>query len=54
MPTVPFRLLAATSSDGFRKPLPGMWWQLEKIYAEGNATIGVLSNTTNTNIVLNI
>jgi len=39
MPEVPFRLLAATASDVYRKPLPGMWWELEKIYAEGSSTI---------------
>ncbi|KAJ7284504.1 polynucleotide kinase 3 phosphatase-domain-containing protein [Mycena rebaudengoi] len=34
LPAVPFRLLAATARDNYRKPMIGMWQELEKIYAE--------------------
>ncbi|KAH9830982.1 PNK3P-domain-containing protein [Rhodofomes roseus] len=30
---VPFRILAATARDGYRKPMPGMWYELERIFA---------------------
>ncbi|OCH95217.1 PNK3P-domain-containing protein [Obba rivulosa] len=39
LPDVPFRLFAATARDGFRKPMPGMWYELERIFAEGGVTI---------------
>ncbi|TFY81192.1 hypothetical protein EWM64_g2825 [Hericium alpestre] len=36
LPDVPFRIFAATAKDGYRKPIPGMWYELEKIFsAEG-------------------
>ncbi|ETW85637.1 hypothetical protein HETIRDRAFT_470728 [Heterobasidion irregulare TC 32-1] len=36
LPDVPFRLLAATAKDGYRKPMPGMWYELERVFkAEG-------------------
>ncbi|KAL4257410.1 PNK3P-domain-containing protein [Pleurotus pulmonarius] len=34
LPDVPFRLFAATAKDGFRKPMPGMWTELERMVAE--------------------
>lgn len=40
LPDVPFRLLAATAKDGYRKPIPGMWYELERIFADENVTIG--------------
>ncbi|KAH9951436.1 PNK3P-domain-containing protein [Amylocystis lapponica] len=36
---VPFRLFAATARDGFRKPMPGMWDELERVFAEDNVQI---------------
>ncbi|EPT06187.1 hypothetical protein FOMPIDRAFT_1027013 [Fomitopsis schrenkii] len=36
---VPFRILAATARDGFRKPMPGMWYELERIFAEDGVQI---------------
>jgi DNA 3'-phosphatase len=36
---VPFRLYAATAKDGYRKPMLGMWWELEKVFNE-NVEIG--------------
>ncbi|EMD34476.1 hypothetical protein CERSUDRAFT_67454 [Gelatoporia subvermispora B] len=36
---VPFRLFAATARDGFRKPMPGMWYELERIFAQDGVTI---------------
>lgn len=38
---IPFRILAATEKDGFRKPIPGMWYELERIWAENNVQIGM-------------
>ncbi|KAF8163100.1 polynucleotide kinase 3 phosphatase-domain-containing protein [Crassisporium funariophilum] len=31
---VPFRLFAATQRDQYRKPMPGMWNELERIFAD--------------------
>ncbi|KAJ2920926.1 hypothetical protein H1R20_g16166, partial [Candolleomyces eurysporus] len=31
--SVPFRLFAATVKDQYRKPMPGMWYELERLYA---------------------
>ncbi|KAI0928143.1 hypothetical protein AcV5_005807 [Taiwanofungus camphoratus] len=39
LPDVPFRLLAATAHDGFRKPIPGMWYELERIFARDKVQI---------------
>ena len=36
---VPFRIFAAIAKDGFRKPMPGMWDELERIFAEDNVQI---------------
>ncbi|KAH9901687.1 PNK3P-domain-containing protein [Cubamyces lactineus] len=36
---VPFRLFAATEKDGYRKPMPGMWYELERIFAQDNVHI---------------
>ncbi|KAI0362797.1 PNK3P-domain-containing protein [Trametes cingulata] len=36
---VPFRLFAATEKDGYRKPIPGMWYELERIFADDNVKI---------------
>ncbi|KAG0706419.1 polynucleotide kinase 3 phosphatase-domain-containing protein [Suillus ampliporus] len=33
LPSVPFRLFAASAKDGFRKPMTGMWDELERIFA---------------------
>ncbi|GLB35210.1 putative PNK3P-domain-containing protein [Lyophyllum shimeji] len=36
---VPFRLFAATAKDGYRKPMPGMWSELERIFREDGVEI---------------
>ncbi|EKM82888.1 hypothetical protein AGABI1DRAFT_125354 [Agaricus bisporus var. burnettii JB137-S8] len=36
---VPFRVYAATAKDGYRKPMLGMWWELEKVFKEENCEI---------------
>ncbi|KAF8803640.1 PNK3P-domain-containing protein [Phlegmacium glaucopus] len=36
---VPFRLLAATRKDQYRKPMPGMWNEIEKIFLEEGVQI---------------
>ncbi|KAI0713316.1 PNK3P-domain-containing protein [Earliella scabrosa] len=38
---VPFRIFAATEKDGYRKPIPGMWYELERIFAQDNVQIDV-------------
>lgn len=42
LPDVPFRIFAATAKDGFRKPIPGMWYELERIFKESGVEIGML------------
>ena len=42
--SIPFRILAATMKDEFRKPMPGMWYALEKIFAQDGVTIGTSSS----------
>ncbi|KAL0947240.1 hypothetical protein HGRIS_013361 [Hohenbuehelia grisea] len=39
LPDVPFYLFAATAKDGFRKPMIGMWTELERIFAEADVQI---------------
>ncbi|KIL00645.1 hypothetical protein PAXRUDRAFT_29641 [Paxillus rubicundulus Ve08.2h10] len=39
LPTVPFRLLAASAKDGYRKPMPGMWYEVERIFNERDVEI---------------
>ncbi|TFK42832.1 polynucleotide kinase 3 phosphatase-domain-containing protein [Crucibulum laeve] len=39
LPTVPFRIFAATSKDNYRKPMIGMWSELERIFAEEGVEI---------------
>ncbi|KAF9228631.1 PNK3P-domain-containing protein [Gyrodon lividus] len=39
LPTVPFRLLAARAKDEYRKPMPGMWYELQRIFKERNVEI---------------
>ncbi|KAI5900063.1 PNK3P-domain-containing protein [Schizophyllum commune H4-8] len=39
LPKVPFRLFAATEKDNYRKPMRGMWTELERIYAVEGVTI---------------
>ncbi|CCM00147.1 uncharacterized protein FIBRA_02174 [Fibroporia radiculosa] len=36
---VPFRIFAATARDEYRKPMPGMWYELERIYASDSVQI---------------
>lgn len=40
LPDVPFRLFAACAKDGYRKPMPGMWYELERIFKEHHVDIG--------------
>ena len=40
LPDVPFYLFAATAKDAYRKPLPGMWRELERIFTEKGVFIG--------------
>jgi len=40
LPDVPFRILAACAKDGHRKPMPGMWSELERIFKEHEVEIG--------------
>ena len=40
IPDVPFRLFAAIEKDSYRKPMPGMWYELEKIFAQEDVQIG--------------
>ncbi|KAI9454202.1 PNK3P-domain-containing protein [Russula earlei] len=39
VPELPFHILAATAKDGHRKPMPGMWLELEQIFAKDGITI---------------
>ncbi|KZT66863.1 PNK3P-domain-containing protein [Daedalea quercina L-15889] len=39
LPDVPFRILAAIARDGYRKPMPGMWYELERIFASDGVKI---------------
>ncbi|KAI0278338.1 PNK3P-domain-containing protein [Russula aff. rugulosa BPL654] len=39
VPELPFRIFAATARDGHRKPMPGMWFELERIFAQDGITI---------------
>ncbi|KAI0067096.1 PNK3P-domain-containing protein [Artomyces pyxidatus] len=39
LPDVPFHIFAATAKDGHRKPMPGMWHELERIFGEEGVTI---------------
>lgn len=32
LPAVPFRVFVATSKDQYRKPIPGTWFELEKLF----------------------
>ncbi|KAI0710408.1 PNK3P-domain-containing protein [Cerioporus squamosus] len=36
---VPFHIFAATEKDGYRKPIPGMWYELEQIFAQDDVRI---------------
>ncbi|KAG9318286.1 polynucleotide kinase 3 phosphatase-domain-containing protein [Chiua virens] len=39
LPDVPFRLFAACAKDGYRKPMPGVWYELERIFKEQHVEI---------------
>ncbi|KIM57653.1 hypothetical protein SCLCIDRAFT_1219345 [Scleroderma citrinum Foug A] len=39
LPDVPFRILAACAKDEYRKPMPGMWNELERIFKEHDVEI---------------
>ena len=40
LPEVPFRVFAAGHYDFYRKPLPGTWTVLERVFGEDNVKIG--------------
>lgn len=42
LPDVPFHIFAACAKDGYRKPMPGMWYELERIFKEHHVDIGTL------------
>ncbi|KAJ7492183.1 polynucleotide kinase 3 phosphatase-domain-containing protein [Mycena latifolia] len=39
LPDLPFRLFAAIAKDNYRKPMTGMWGELERLYAEDGVQI---------------
>ncbi|KAJ7361229.1 polynucleotide kinase 3 phosphatase-domain-containing protein [Mycena albidolilacea] len=39
LPDLPFRIFAATAKDHYRKPMIGMWEELERLYAEDGVQI---------------
>ncbi|KAI9569087.1 polynucleotide kinase 3 phosphatase-domain-containing protein [Boletus coccyginus] len=39
LPDVPFHIFAACAKDGYRKPMPGMWYELERIFKEQHVDI---------------
>ncbi|PIL23691.1 hypothetical protein GSI_13440 [Ganoderma sinense ZZ0214-1] len=41
LPDVPFHIFAAIEKDGYRKPIPGMWYELHRIFAEQDVQIDV-------------
>ncbi|RDX45439.1 PNK3P-domain-containing protein [Lentinus brumalis] len=41
---VPFHIFAATEKDGYRKPIPGMWYELERIFAQDHVQIDVAAS----------
>ncbi|CDO70582.1 hypothetical protein BN946_scf184636.g15 [Trametes cinnabarina] len=41
---VPFHLFAATEKDGYRKPIPGMWYELERIFAQDGVHIDLANS----------
>jgi hypothetical protein len=45
IPDVPFRIFGAKAKDGFRKPMPGIWYELERIFNEDGVQIGLLHLT---------
>ncbi|KAI0051582.1 PNK3P-domain-containing protein [Auriscalpium vulgare] len=44
LPDVPFHIFAATAKDSHRKPMPGMWYELERIFAEDGVVIDKTSS----------
>lgn len=42
-PDLPFRIFGAKEKDGFRKPMPGVWYELQKIFADHGVDIGPFS-----------
>jgi hypothetical protein len=44
IPDVPFHIFAAIARDGFRKPMPGIWHELEHIFRGDGVTIGANSS----------
>lgn len=36
----PFRIFAATKRDVFRKPMPGMWYEIESMFKSSGVDVG--------------
>jgi bifunctional polynucleotide phosphatase/kinase len=43
---VPFRLLVATAKDQFRKPMPGIWNELDRIFKAEGVFLGLEFQTS--------
>ncbi|KAH7927691.1 PNK3P-domain-containing protein [Leucogyrophana mollusca] len=39
LPSLPFHIFAATAKDSYRKPMPGMWYELSRIFLEDGVQI---------------
>jgi len=39
LPDVPFRIFGAKEKDQFRKPMPGIWYELERVFREDGVEI---------------
>jgi hypothetical protein len=50
MPEVPFHIFAATGRDQFRKPMPGIWFELCALFAQSGVTIGRFRSSLRTKL----
>ena len=41
---MPFRIFAATKRDVYRKPMPGMWYEIESMFKSSGVEIGSSSS----------
>ncbi|KAI0086680.1 PNK3P-domain-containing protein [Irpex rosettiformis] len=39
IPNVPFHIYAAIEKDGYRKPMPGMWYEIQRLFEEQGVSI---------------
>ncbi|KAI0340139.1 PNK3P-domain-containing protein [Trametopsis cervina] len=44
IPDVPFHIFAATEKDGFRKPMPGIWYEVQRMFEEQGVRIDTESS----------